>query len=484
MIEDAENRSEGRFDLPFDVCIIGAGPAGITLARRLAGQNRRVGLFEAGGFEATAESQEVYEGQTAGTPDYYALDGCRLRFLGGTSNHWGGWTRPFDPWDFDENPNNPLSGWPIAKTDLDPYAAEAADILDLTADTPPPDMLGDASPFLPRLFRFSRPVVRFGEKYRQELSASKDIELVLNANLVDLRLDGNRISEAVFRSYARPDSFAVRAKLFVICLGGLENPRALLNATSQVNVGIGNENGYVGRCFLEHPHAPVGKVVTREPLDWMHVYAPTPDTMHSLGVLNFGLRIGNEGQWNAPDFYGPLTQQPACDVPFDTMLLAAVNGEAPPCPAHFSDALIACEQKIDPDNRVVLTDERDRFGLRRMRLDWSVSEQDLKTLRVAASEMATLLAKRDLGRMKIIDWLANGEAPQSNQLWGGNHHMGTTRMSADPKRGVVDANCRVHTVNNLYCGGSSVFSTSGHANPTYTIVQLALRLGDHLDQII
>lgn len=484
MIEDAENRAEGRFDRPFDVCVIGSGPAGITLARRLAAKNRRVGLFEAGGFEATAESQEVYEGESRGEPEYYSLDTCRLRFFGGTSNHWGGWTRPLDPWDFEPNPANPLSGWPIASADLDAYAGETAEILELTPDRAPPDLLGEDSGFLPRLFRFSRPVVHFGEKYRAELEKSKAVEVFLNANLVDLRLDGGRISEAVFRSYARPEPFGVRAKAFVICLGGLENPRALLNANSQVNAGIGNQYGFVGRCFLEHPHAPVGKVAMREPLVRMHAYSPTPQTMRSLGVLNFGLRIGDEGQWNAPDFHGPLTPQPACQVDFDAILKAAIEGAPPPCAAHFGDVFVSCEQSIDVDNRVVLIDERDRFGLRRIRLDWRVSQQDLKTLRVAAGEMASLLARRDIARMRVVDWLAKGEAPTLERVWGGNHHMGTTRMSADPRQGVVDADCRVHTVGNLYCGGSSVFSTSGHANPTYTIVQLALRLGDHLNAVL
>jgi choline dehydrogenase-like flavoprotein len=129
---------------------------------------------------------------------------------------------------------------------------------------------------------------------------------------------------------------------------------------------------------------------------------------------------------------------------------------------------------------VRLIDERDRFGLRRAALDWRLSEIDLRTLRIAAQTVAEHLAARDRGRMQIVEWLRTGRAPTAAELWGGNHHMGTTRMSDDPKRGVVDRNCRVHSLGNLYCGGSSVFATSGHANPTYTIVQLALRLGDHI----
>jgi len=480
MIEDAEARGDGRFDAPFDVCVIGAGPAGIVLARRLGAAGRRVGLFEAGAFELTDESQDCYVGTTSGTPEYYALDGCRLRHFGGTSNHWGGWTRPLDPWDFEPNAANPMSGWPISAADLDPFAAEAAEILNLTENIAPPDLFGDEGPFLPRLFRYSRPTVRFGEKYRAELDASKNIEVFLNANLVDLRLDGAAIGSAVFRSYVREGTFAIRAKQFVLCMGGIENPRALLNADSQVNTGIGNGSGLVGRCFLEHPHAPVGRVAMREALTFMHVYSPKPGTIRSAGILNFGFRIGDAGQWNALDFTGPLIAHPRCAADFDAVLKAEMAGEPPPCPAHVGDVFVSVEQRINPDNRVRLIEERDRFGLRRIGLDWSVSEQEIATMRFAATQIASLLAARDLGRMRIEEWLLASQIPDASKLWGGNHHMGTTRMSDDPGSGVVDANCRVHGVANLYCGGSSVFATAGHANPTYSIVQLALRLGDHL----
>ena len=134
MILNAEARTEGQFrDRVFDACIVGSGPAGITLARRLAAAGLSVGLFEAGGMEQTDESQAVYDGPTTGQP-YYPLDACRLRFFGGTSNHWGGWTRPLDANDFRPRPHHPMSGWPIVKADLDPYAAEADAILDLPAN--------------------------------------------------------------------------------------------------------------------------------------------------------------------------------------------------------------------------------------------------------------------------------------------------------------------------------------------------------------
>ncbi len=484
MITDIENRADDSLDgRTFDACIIGAGPAGITLARRLASRGLTVGLFDGGGFDQTVESQDLYKG-TIGAQPYFPLDGARLRFLGGSSNHWGGWTRPLDDHDFAERDDHPMSGWPIAKGDIDPYAAEADSILDLPANFDPPDMFGGkAAGLQPTFFRFSQPTTRFGQKYRNELQASKAIEVFLNANLVDLRLDNahRAVTEAVFRTYTRSTPFSIKAKFFALCLGGMENPRALLNANSQVPAGIGNQNDLVGRYFLEHPHVPIGHIVSREPITFMLVYSPTPEFMREHRILSFGLRLGNFCDRPRGRIHRRLPAPAALQVPFETLLEAAMDGDTSACPAHVASAFVACEQALNPESRVRVTNERDRFGLRKIELDWRLSDIDFRTLRTAALEAGRLMAEHDVARLKVVDWLlADGNSPTLDQLFGGSHHMGTTRMSDDPKAGVVDRNQRVHGMDNLYMGGSSVFATSGHSNPTYTIVQLTLRLGDHL----
>jgi choline dehydrogenase-like flavoprotein len=118
-------------------------------------------------------------------------------------------------------------------------------------------------------------------------------------------------------------------------------------------------------------------------------------------------------------------------------------------------------------------------------LNWRLSDTDHRTLKVAATKWARFMAKQDLGRVRLVDWVVNPGLPlpsigQDEVL--GNHHLCTTRMSSNPKEGVVDGTCRVHDSENLYIGGSSVFATAGASNPTYTIVQLALRLADHLKE--
>lgn len=488
MIRDAESRSDDWLrGQVFDACVIGAGPAGITVARRLASRGASVALCEGGGLEATAESQEIYAGRNGGQP-YYPLDGCRLRYFGGTSNHWGGWTRPLDDRDFEAREDHPLSGWPISRRDLDPFASEADRILDVEPNFDPPDMFAGASEDLePGIFRFSQPVTRFGEKYRKELDEAAGIHVFLNANVIDLELDDARqsVRHAIFRSYARPDPFTIDARFFVLCLGGLENPRFLLNANRQCPGGIGNEHDLVGRYFLEHPHVPVGRVVVRDPLTFMLVYSPSRAFMHANHILSFGLRIGNWELTNGTEFSGAFDPQPACTVGFDDILAAEIRREKAPCPAHVGDAFLVCEQSLNPESRVRLTDTRDAFGLKRIELDWRLTEIDFRTISTAALQFAKLMAVHDVGRMKVVEWLMREDRnPNLNELFGGNHHMGTTRMSNDPKAGVVDGNCRIHALTNLYLGGSSVFASSGHANPTYTIVQLALRLGDHIAALL
>jgi len=495
VIADTDGPGREAFAREFDLCVVGSGPAGVTLARRAAANGLSVALLEAGGDVLTVESQEVYEGEVVGQ-DYFPLETTRLRFLGGSSNHWAGWSRPLEALDFEAKPWEPLSGWPISRADLDPYAAETDAILGLPApatapDRPWPDGGGD---FTAIRFRYSVPTRNFGFDFLDEIAAFERIALGLNANLVDLRLDPDlgRVERAVFRGYGAGDpGFEVRARGFALACGGIETPRLLLNFASQAPAGIGNGHDLVGRYFAEHPHFVLADVILREPRRWpeLSFFAPTPEFLDRHEALSFGLRLERTpwipfalrpdtvaGTPDCDDFTLGEGERPAdlisaCQPGVDGLIL-------------FDGRLrIAHEQALNPESRVMLAETTDRFGLRRAALDWRMSPLDAHTQRVAILAFAGRMALADIGRARIRDWVLAEPMAWPGTLEdevGGKHHIGSCRMAEDPRHGVVDRDCRVHGVANLWLAGSSVFSTGGHANPTYTIVQLALRLGDHV----
>jgi choline dehydrogenase-like flavoprotein len=482
MLLDAEQRQDDWFrDIVFDVCVCGSGPAGITLARKLAAKGWTVGLFESGDLELKIDSQELSEGPNVGL-DYFTLDSVRLRKLGGTSGHWTGVTHPFETYDFDTLPHHPLSGWPIARSDIDPFADEAARILDLGPWEAVADMFEGASGRLkPISFRSSTPITRFGEKYHEELKSSK-IRTYLNATLVDLELDPSlgSVSSLIFRSYESDKPFTVRAKHVALCLGAVENARFLLNANRQISAGIGNQHDLVGRYFSEHPVFQVGSIVLRSvprhgPV--LH-YIPSRDMMLKEQCLNFVLSIPSTVEAT----HKRWIREAVCTAGVTQRLVQSIIGR--PFQCYDQNVWVGFEQSLNRDSRVMLSNKADRFGQRRAVLDWRFNELDFHTMRTSFIEFGRQLAASDLGRARMVDWL-QAEKPQppgiDKDVVGSFHNMCTTRMSENPREGVVDRDCRVHGLQNLYIGGSSVFATGSYAHPTFTIVQLALRLAEHLD---
>ena len=296
MIFDVETAERSAFDRDFDVCIIGAGPAGITLARRLAARGFDVALLEGGGLQWSEESQDVAVGESVGLA-YPDLDVARVRCFGGSSGHWNGLCRAFEAADMRPRPQNPLSGWPIGHADLDPYQAEVAEILDLVPDG------GDVPPAIPvppedgfhQVWYLRSAPTRFGEKYLDEIRGAERIALGIHANLVDLRLDDSltRVEGAVFRGYAPDDpGFTVRARSYCLCTGGLENPRLLLNFTSQLPAGIGNQNDLVGRYFCDHIRMNAGQAIFREvPEVEVRYFTPTEEFLAEHRTLKIVLHL-------------------------------------------------------------------------------------------------------------------------------------------------------------------------------------------------
>jgi len=495
MIYDVSRSGPPALEGRYDVCIAGAGVAGITLARDMARRGKRVLLLEAGGREASDLSQNVYRGDNVGR-DYFDLDTTRLRYFGGTSNHWGGMCRPLDASDFARHDHIAGSGWPIDQTDLNSYLAEALRILELSP-IPTSITLSDFDNRLKEVFFgfLVGPPVRFAEKFGDELKSSEAVNVLLNANLVDIELDAasGDVTSFLYRGYKNEvPTEKVTAARYVLALGGIENPRALLLANNQMSNGIGNQNDLVGRFFMEHLVHDVGYyILTAQTTGYgerRRFLAPSRKFMKEAKIANAGFRLLPVVQPEQPGMVAQAlfgTKRLMCE--YDAVgdlvrTLGSLDCFYRPGTGRFR---VACEQVPNADSRVSLGTAKDRFGRRRVELDWRLTAQDKRTIRLGALEIARYFALRDIGRIKLFDWVLDEDDASIPGLDEGeetasNHHIGTTRMGANQHDGVVDKNCRVFGSNNLYIAGSSVFRTSGHANPTLAIVQMTLRLADHL----
>ena len=466
-------------DLNCDLCVVGGGIAGIAIAREFLGTGVDVCLLESGGFDPDPDTQALYSGENVGLP-HSDLDACRMRYLGGSSNCWNGWCVPFDRHDFEKREWVPRSGWPIEFDELTPYYRRAQPVCKLGPAIYDEEMWGqlgaDGPDFDRRNLRATfwqySPPARFGEIYRKDLERAKNVRVLLNANAVDIVAtpETSRITGVRLRRFDGR-STQVKAKHYILATGGLENARLLLASRSAEPRGLGNRHDMVGRFFMEHPYSISGLAIIRSS-------ALDAFDSRSLGNVRIGtgLRTGARMQERQKVLGSMAIFDPV--QPVDHLFKrSGPLSEAPP--GHTRYAFISqSEQVPDPESRVTLSDARDALGSNKTKLDWRMSDIDRRSITVMMTQIGAELARLGLGRARVADWLLEDGA-----YWGvvaGNHHMGTTRMGTNPRTSVVDGDCRVHGYRNLFVAGSSVFVTSSFANPTLTIVALAVRLSDKI----
>ena len=503
-----------------DVCIIGAGAAGITMARALANSSLQVTLLESGRLEYDDRTQSLNGGRSDGLR-YFPLISTRLRYFGGTTNHWNGWCAPLNDLDFAVRSWVPDSGWPIAAADLIPYYEAAQKICQLgpfqydaafwqTDDWPFPAF--DPAKLKVRVWQFSPPT-RFGEEYKAELERAVNVRVYLHATATELEAQASSPLLLGVKARSLDGAAATfKAKAFVLACGGIENARMLLVSDKVQAQGLGNAHGLVGRFFMEHPHVPAGELVVSEPGGLAARFGKfmrantmlqaglcvSPSVQERERILNCSteivairdetsgfekllairraLRDGKMPAQIGSKLWAILRD--FNDVAWG--LVEAARGRR-----YFADVsslslYVRSEQAPNPDSRITLSGEQDELGVRRVALDWQLTQLDRRTIRTAIRLIGEDVGRLGLGRVKMPDWLLSDHASLPETFQGGWHHMGTTRMSDNSKHGVVDSNCRVHQVRNLYVAGSSVFPTGGYASPTLTIVALALRLVNHL----
>ena len=496
-----------------DLCVVGAGAAGISIAREWIGDRRTVILLEGGGFEYEPRMQELYRGDNLGLP-YYPLQAARLHYFGGTTGHWAGFCATLDPLDFEPRPWVAHSGWPIRREELDPFYARAQRVVELgpydyeaaswrRRDPALVPFPLDAHVVWTKMWQFSPPT-RFGTRYRADIVRARNVHLYTYANACEVEV--NEPVTAVTGLRVRTidgKEHRVRAKQYVLACSTIQNARLLLASNSRVTTGLGNAHDLVGRFFMEHLEMPSGRLVlTGARTASTAMYALDFGRTKARGELALSAAAQRERHiLNATVSLEPATPNEVGLSTFQTYTPDSLVGfrrpqqpsaKAPPsaarppaaAPGRFFNLLTRQEQAPNPDSRVTIARERDEIGMPRARLDWRLTELDRRSFRGFYEVLGRELGRAGVGRVQMRDWVENASGPWPSSLGGGWHHMGTTRMSPDPKRGVVDIHGRVHGIANLSVAGASVFPTAGCANPTLTLIALSLRLSDHLKRTV
>ena len=457
----------------FDYCIVGAGPAGITLAINLAKQKKTVLLAEGGGLNWQRDASRTLQGQVIGD-EYFSLENSRLKLFGGTSGHWTGMCRPLDDLDFKFLDNH----WPITKKDLEPFLEESCKILEIPNKFE--DRLLSSTHGIKSIdFQFSPPV-RFGSKYFKAIKESENIYVSLNSNLVNLEFNNKTIKTACFKSFNKRSAY-VNAGKFILTTGGIENSRLLKWINKVNNFNLLPKNTPIGNYWMEHPHYKVGEALVDR--RWADKYISlSSDIRKNFGIYNAGIRFEQLGDQGSV----ALIKDLMCVAPVTGKRIAKLFEKNLVCAGTIRSAW---EQEPLHTNRVELSlDKKDIFGIPNTMLYWKKSENDFYTIQKTMFLINNWIMNQGHGRLKLDAWITNKEQyPKYDELGGigyhhigGYHHMGGTRMGNNHYDGVVDKNLKIFGKDNLFICGSSVFPSSGHANPTLTIIQLSLRLAEHL----
>ena len=531
--------------LETDICIVGAGSAGITLALELARMGRSVLLIEGGGATVKHSDVDRYKGEIISKGGHPALHRHRRAGIGGTTAIWGGRCVPYDPIDFEARAYIPDSGWPIPYEAVAKHYAKATTWCEAGSNEYQiePALGSVAAPMLPgfqseairtdSIERFSCPT-HFGKRYASDLKGEQNLRILYNATCTAIKLNqsGTHVDYLILLTRGGK-KISARASAYVLAGGGMESTRLLLASNEIHKKGIGNGHDRLGRYYMTHLGAVVGNLkITSALSPVLFDYERTTEGVYcrrrisisepaqrAKAMGNVIARLSHPNARNANHGSAVLSMlflskgllQPEYRAALGGNLLVdrAVRGSVLdhlknvladlPGTLKFAGRIgvarflarrklpsvtlksrsneypldIDVEQSPLYDSRVRLTNERDGYGMPRLCVNWQYADFDRQTAVKFLRLLKTEVAKSRCG---VFDF----DEDNIDLSAIGGHHIGTTRMARSEKEGVVDENLQVFGVNNLFVCSSSVFPTSSHANPTLTIIALAVRLAEHL----
>lgn len=486
--EDLPTDRTGR--VAADIVIIGAGAAGIVLARQLSASGRDVLVLEAGGIPPDDSRSEFFNGDNAGHP--YDLVGTRYRGLGGATNRWVGWCRPLDVYEMQRHPWVGGLPWPMSPAELTRYSRQAAQLVNLgpwewnarqiarrqgksaLADLPGADTMLDSV-----VWRFATEPLSFAVRFADFINGPRS-RIAINAPVRQLVVRNGRIRGVRVRLRTGADRL-ITCHTAVLAAGGIENVRLLLetDVRMRANGERMDRSGWLGRGWQEHPHVAIATAYIPESVAddvlWLYTGRRDIDGTPVLAGLTLPERVLRARRMAAISV--TIDPQFFINAPYAQGVEAiAQSTVGEPVRPHLLFA--RSESRTVKGSRITLSKRRDPLGRRQARLNWRLDQGDYRDLSRAAHAIARAFARLGLGVVHVdTDRLV-----LERRLWGGSHHIGGARMSHDPRRGVTDSQGAVHGVTNLFVAGSAVFPSGGFSNPTLTIMALALRQADFISR--
>jgi choline dehydrogenase-like flavoprotein len=490
------NEANDLGSLTVDLCIVGAGAAGLAIASEMSSASLTVAVAESGGMNFEASTQALYAVDISGLPHPGSTQG-RFRVCGGSTTMWGGQALPLMPLDFEPREWIPHSGWPISFDELKSFYPRACRFLlldEMNFDSDLFSHLRTRPPAFDRTrlwYHFSKwspkPSVR--EHYLPALRRSRNCTLLLHANVTEIVLDANsqQVTEVEVQSLGGRRA-AIRGRAYVLCVGGIETARLLLANRKQRPNGIGNESDLVGRFFQDHPSAIVGCLNTPSParaqkilnvfhkrgLKYSVRCTATPEWQRQNQTLNasMGTTFAEERSTlqDLKDIYSALRERRNCVSRWfgRKLLRTLLHPSGAISPAYYFLVRgrsfapgarmligITSEQQPNPESRVLLSEKLDALGIPRANVRWQLTDLTLHTIRKFAATLREEFSKAGIGEIEPEPWLVENSTDWTSHINDQFHHIGTTRMSDSPRAGVVDRNCQIHGVQSVYrqqCG--------------------------------